>query len=119
MKGGAVSGTKCSAQRCRTRDSETVPRVHRPDPYRTNRPEWDYAELLPRRRMPRPEDIDLEPPDIGDVLAEKWQRFKPWLLRFIGRPIREPLVGEPSPAVGNIRWHQEEVFREPPRVTNG
>jgi putative restriction endonuclease len=42
-----------------------------------------------------------------------------WLFRFIGRPIRPPLQGEPAPAAGNIDWHRREVFRKPHRARTG
>lgn len=39
------------------------------------------------------------------------------LIRFTGRPVRSPLDPDLAPARDFIRWHQKEVFRDPPRLT--
>ena len=39
------------------------------------------------------------------------------LIRFAGEPIRPPLEPYLAPAPVFIRWHRDEVFRDPPRVS--
>jgi putative restriction endonuclease len=39
-----------------------------------------------------------------------------WLIRYAGRPLRPPQVGEPPPNVEFIAWHRREVFHEPARA---
>jgi len=40
------------------------------------------------------------------------------LFRFIGRPLRAPQPGFPSPALEFLQWHRREVFRGPERGTS-
>lgn len=37
------------------------------------------------------------------------------LLRYAGRPLRDPQTGEPRIALQYAAWHRREVFRNPPR----
>jgi putative restriction endonuclease len=39
-----------------------------------------------------------------------------WLLRWSGKPLASPQLGQPGPAPAYIDWHRSEVFRDPARA---
>jgi len=56
-----------------------MPKQHPDDPFRTNSTAREQKAMLPRRRSIKAEDIDLEPPDIEDLLAAAWAKHRPRL----------------------------------------